>query len=447
MLLRIAIIFSISFASFAQQALTLEEAIRIALNKNTSLLQQENNLRTYNSDVKAAWGNFLPSVDASGSFSWTKTDDDRGGTVFVQGAPIKLPATSQQSRTYSVNANANWVLFDGLSNFSTLSQSENSLKAAKLSLERLKQDIVFQTISRYYDVIYLKEFIEVREEDLKWNQKNLETITERNKLGAVTLADVYAQQVRVGNAEVELIRAKNSQENAKLNLLYYLGLNVLDDYAFEDSLGSEEMDLIDQNLSGGFAGMKELVEQGLSERPDYKSARFSLESAMDGITTAFSGHLPRLTNFYNYSLRANQISELTDTRNLTIGLTLSIPIFSGFNTENRVEFAEVLADNRQIQLTDLEREIKRNIQTAFLNLQAAEAALEASRRSIVAAEENRKIEAEKYNLGAGILLNVLIANSEYLTAQTNFLNSQFNYIIVHKELLYHLGVLDYKKYE
>ena len=127
-------------------------------------------------------------------------------------------------------------MFDGLSNYATLSKSKNDLEAGKLSIERLKQDIVFQTISFYYDVITSQQLLKVSEENLIQNQKNLETIIERNKLGSVTLADVYAQQVQAGNAELDVIKSNNTLAIAKSNLLSYLGLDVMQEFKFTESL-------------------------------------------------------------------------------------------------------------------------------------------------------------------------------------------------------------------
>ena len=342
---------------------------------------------------------------------------------------------------------SSWTLFDGLSNFASLSQSKNELNAAKYYVDRLKQEIVFQTISLYYEVINRMQLLKFKEDDVKWNQKNLETITERNRLGSVTLADVYAQQVRVGNAELEVIRTKNNLETGKSELLSFLGLDVLETYEFTDSPSASEMDKVKKDLDLDYRNLGELVGKALENRLDYKIAQLNLESAYDGMTIARSGHLPRLTNTIKYGVFSDQINKMFDNRSLLVGLSLNIPIFSGFAVENRVQFAEVFAENRKIELSELERDIKKSIQKTYLNLQAAEKGLKVSEKNVMAAQENLKIESEKYSLGAGTLLNVLVANSEFTNAQTNFINAQFAYITLSEQLKYYLGVIEYKNYE
>jgi len=113
-------------------------------------------------------------------------------------------------------------------------------KLQNLRFERVKQDIVFQTMSLYYNVMYTGRLLVVKQDNLKWNEKNLETIKERNRLGAATLADVYQQEVARGNAELELIRTENDHQTAKKDFLFYLGIDVLKEYEFADSLTSSE---------------------------------------------------------------------------------------------------------------------------------------------------------------------------------------------------------------
>ena len=185
----------------------------------------------------------------------------------------------------------------------------------------------------------------------------------------------------------------------------------------------------------------------LETRADYKSKKFELAGAEDAIRIAKAGHLPSLTGSGSFNTSSENLDNLFDTKRYGLGLTLNIPIFSGFSVQNQVEQAKVSAENTNIELTEIERSIKKSIQTTFLNLQASQKALEVGERNVVAAEENRKIEEEKYNLGSGTLLNVLVANSDYTNAVTTYINAQFSYIVLREQLKYHLGNLEYNKFE
>ena len=185
----------------------------------------------------------------------------------------------------------------------------------------------------------------------------------------------------------------------------------------------------------------------MNKRSDYKSARLDFESAENGITIARSGYFPMLTNSLGYNFNSDQVNDLFKYPSYSIGLSLSLPIFSGFSTENRVEQAEVNAMNKKVDMEDLERQIKQNIQTTYLNLQAAEQGLTVSKSTVQSSGENLKTTQEKYSLGSGTLLDVLTASYNYTNARTNYINAQFQYIVLNEQLKYYLGVLNYKKYE
>jgi outer membrane protein len=445
--LSLFIVFVFSLSAYAQKTLSLEEAIKIALQKNTVLKKGINNLESSKSNVKSAYGGLLPSLSAGGSWNWTRAIE-KGGTTSLMGYLIETTERTSDTRSFNVNAGASWTLFDGLSTFASISQSKNDLESAELSLQRLKQDIVYEIISRYYAVLNAKQLMKVREDDLAWNQKNLDVINEKNKLGSVTLADVYSSQVEVGNAELALIQAKNDYETLQSDLLNSLGIDVF-----------QEVELIDP-VTGDLAGLQsgktmiedyrdlgQVVEQALKNRYDYQSNLLTLASAEDGITIAQSGYYPQLSGSGDIYLRANKLSELKDSKTYSVGLSLNIPIFNGWSTETNVQAAKVRALNQEVALTQLERDIKMDMKKTYLDFQAAEKRLEVSEKNIQSAEQNRKIEQEKYALGASSLVNLLLASSKYTTALQTNINNRFEFFRLKSQLEYNLGILDYKKFE
>lgn len=446
-ILIILLTFFIAGSSLSQEKMTIEQAISIALHKNSTLLISSSQIQGYESGVQAAWGNFLPTLGLSAGWDWSQSDIKGVGTVVINGIPVPRVSTTSTSRNYRGSVYSDWTLFDGLANFAQLSKTENELQSAQYSLERVKQDIVFQTMSLYYDVVYTEQLLRVKQANLKWNEKNLETIKERNRLGAATLADVYQQEVAKGNAELELIRTENQLETSKKDLLFYLGEDVLQEYVFSDSLTATDSEILNSDLLSDYENITDLVTQALSKRFDYQSAMLNYQSSKEGVTIAESGHWPSLMASGNYSLYTDNLSTLDQSKTLGFGLSLNFPLFLGWSVTNRVQLAEVQTKITEVEMSDLERDIKRQIKTTFMNLQAAQKGLVVSEKNITAARENLKIEEEKYALGSGKLLDVLIVNSRYTDALTSLLNVQFAYIVLSQQMRYYLGILDYKIYE
>jgi outer membrane protein len=449
LLCSILFILTFSFLSYGQKLLTLDDAINIALQRNTTLQKSQNSIKSSESNYKAAWGNLLPSLGAQGRYSWTRSVQPGSTIQYYNGIPVASTSSSSTSNDnygYSIYADASLTLFDGLSNIAGVSQSKDQLESAQLQLENLKQTIVFQTINYYYAVVNNQQLLKVKGDAVTWNRQNLATIIERNKLGAVTLADVYAAQVQEGNAELDSINTKNTLETAKSNLLYYLGEDVLSDYSYSDTLSGKEENILNSDLSSKFGNMNGLVEQALTKRADYRSAVLDYEAAQSGITIAKGSYFPTLTNDYTYNTTVNRLNDINKSRSYGISLTLSVPIFEQFKIDNQVQIAEVNAMNKKVDMDDLKRTIKQNLLNTYLNVLADEKSLEVNRRNVEAANENLKITQEKYSLGSGTLLDVLVANTNYTNARTSLINFEFQYIVQSAQLKYYIGELNYNNY-
>lgn len=445
----ILLILSASGGFFAQQkTLTLEESIRTALQKNTILQQNSNNIAGYKSAVKNAYGNLLPDLNASGSWNWSRSERKVGETIIVQGNQFTLPGETSESRSFGVSANSNLNLFDGLSSWAYVSQTKNDLEAARYNLERLKQDIVFGTISRYHNVLNAEQLVKVRQDDLEYNKKNLEIIDERNKLGAVTLADVYAQQVRVGNSELALIQTQNELENLRSDLLNFLGISVVDEIKLVDPLAEGRAEMVEgENLLKQYSDINDLITNAHENRADLKGARLALESTYNGITIAKSQYYPQVNNNYQFQMGANRLKNIDQNKNYSVGVSVYLPIFSGWATENSVQQAKVRAKNQELTVIDLERQININLKNTYLNFQAAQKRVEVSEQNVLSAQQNRQIEEEKYRLGSSSLVNLLLASSEYTSALQSNINAKFDFLTLKSQLEYYLGILDYKSFE
>lgn len=436
----------ISLPLYAQKQLTLDEAVKIALQKNPTLLKMKNSLAGSESQLKNAYGELLPSIGAQASFSWQKVDDIGGTQRDFFGNVEELLPTSVQNRSYSVGIGGSVQLFDGLANLANIQQKKDNLKASEYNIAKIKQSIVYQTTDLYYIVLNAEELMKVREENVKYYQKFYETVNERNKLGAVAVADVYAAQVQLGNAELVLIQTQNIYETAKSNLLNYLALNVIEDYTLVDPFGKEK--LVDTNsYLKNFDDVRSMVNAALDTRFDYKSQLLTVNSAQSGVTMAQGRVYPSLSANYSYGSGAISVDKLFDRKVFNVGLSLNLPIFSNFATESAIEMAKVTELNAKEDLYALERQIKIEVKQGFLDLTAAKKTLEVAIKNVTAADENRKINQERYNLGSATILEVLQANRDYIDALRNKINSIYDFYRQYDKLNNAIGRLDFSKFE
>lgn len=436
----------ISIPAFAQKQLTLDEAIKIALQKNPNLIKLENNLSGSEKQLKNAYGQLLPSIGAQASWSWQRITDAGSQQRNFLGEIVNVPPSTVENRSYSAGVGGSVTLFNGLANYANIYQKQNLLKANEYDIAKLKQSIVYQTSDFYFAVLNAEELMKVREENLKYFQKFYESVNERNKLGSVAIADVYSAQVQLGNAELALIQAQNDYDRLKNGLLTFLALNVMDDYSLIGPFNQEKN--IDPNsYLKNFEDMQTLVNVALDNRFDFKSQQLLVKSADEDLTIAKSSLYPSITADYSYGSGAVELSKMFDRKSLRVGMSLNIPIFSNFSSETQIQQAEINKLNQLEDLKSLERQIKIEIKQGYNDLIAAKKSLDVANKNVLASEENRKINLERYNLGSATILEVLQANRDYIDAMRNKINSVYDFYRKYYNLNNAIGRLDFSKYE
>lgn len=419
----------------AQKNITLQEAITIALNQNTNLVKSQNLLGSQEANVKSAYGNFLPNLNVSGSWSWQRISDDGSTQINFFGEQQTTPATQVDSRGYSLSAGGNITIFDGLANFANLSQKKNNYEAAKLDFEKLKQDVIYQTASLYFAVISYDLLLQYQKENYNYNVNLLNKINEMKELRMVPISDVYSQEVQTANSESALLQAQNNFEKAKIALLNFLSLNLSGEYNF---ISPEEDEIFSHKINESF---DDLVATALSNRKDYLSQELKLKSSHNQLTIARADYLPNISGSYRLSTSSASPGDLFNRRVYGLGLSLNLPVFSRWATDYSVQLAEVQIKNTNEDLLNLERTIKTEVKNVMLDLQTAQKQVEVSQKAIQSAQESWNIKKESYELGKLTFIDLQLSYRDLLQSQNNNVQAIYSYYTKKYEMMNTLGVL------
>jgi len=414
----------------AQEKLTLEKSIRIALSSNTTLVKNKNSISTYESGVKSAYGSLMPNLSVSGSWNWQKsqTDKELTGT----GSDI-----TKDTRDYSLSAGGSVTLFDGLSNLYTIDQKKNELASAKYSLENLRQEVILQTISYYYSALNAKELLAAKEENTKYNREVLQLIKEKEQLGIVPVADVYTQEVQAGNAELAQIQAENDYEKAKIAFLNYLSLKISDDYDIADADNSTSV--LDSAEVSKYGSLEQLYSTALEQRKDFQSQQYQYQASLNSLNISKSDMYPTLTGNYSLSSSAASTGDLFKQKSYGVGLSLNIPVFANYKTEYAIQAASVESENALEDLNYLRRQIIGEVKESYINLKLTLKSYNVSQTTVTSAEETQKIKLEMYKVGSATLIDVMQANKDYIQAVSDKITARYNYYIAKQTLLNAIG--------
>jgi len=413
----------------ATQTLTLSNSVEIALEKNVTVIQARNNLEASQSGTRAAVGAFFPTLEASAGYqSQHQWYPDYDGDL--------------NNSSYNTNLHADMILFNGLANTNSLKRAEADETAAELTVTRSEQSTIYQTHFLFLNVFRTYQLLNVFQDNLKRSKRQLERIQESNKVGAVALADVYRQQVQAGKDELALIQAQSAYEKAKQDHVAYLGVDFTSEYTFDFTGVPRDIDTTEfAALNASYSNFQNLVAEAVQRRPDFLASTENVNSADNGVTVARAGHWPTISASASYGLNNTRVQNLIDNKNFLVNLNLTLPIFNGFSTSDRVEQAEILRKNAEEQHRQSNRQLAVDIRKALLDLEASEKQVRVTQSNVFSAEMDRKIAEEKYNLGAGTLLDLLVATANYTGALSDKVDAVISFLLAKKNTELALGTI------
>ncbi|MBI5215209.1 MAG: TolC family protein [Ignavibacteriae bacterium] len=421
----------------AQTTLTLDKAVKLVTERNTVVVQARNTLDAKRSAVQAAYGNLFPTVGISGDYSTSRTK-----STFYNGIQLGTSSDVQTNSQYSTGVGANVTLFDGFANTSGIELAEQQEGASLQDLNQSEKNAIYRTHLLFLDVFRKYQLLKVSEDNLKRSQQQLTRISEANKVGSVALADVYRQRVQVGSDELAVIQSQNDFDNTKADLLAYLAVDNPTEYTVDFAGIATDVDANEfQEVNAKYSNFDNLLKQAITNRPDYLSAVYSFNASEAGVTSAKASNYPTVSASASYGYSSSELSKLFDNNSLRFGLSLNYSLFNGFQTTSRIEQAQVGKRNAEEQLNQTKRQIQVELRKALLDLEAAQKQAVVTKTSVESAEMDHKIAQEKYNLGAGTLLDVLIAQANYTNALSNKVNAVIGYLLSKKQVEFALGTI------
>ncbi|MDX1672882.1 MAG: TolC family protein, partial [Balneolaceae bacterium] len=201
--LLVVLILGLSAALYAQQprSISLEEAIDIALENNYTLKQAENNLDLASTQVRSEKADYLPSL--SSSLSGNKSIGRQFNEVTGEFGDLTI-------NSFGSSLNTSIPIFNGFENLNSLKSSQFNAESRRESLQRTRETVIFETASRYLQVLLDKELLEIARENLESQRKQLEQIEAQVEVGSRPTVDLYNQEATVANQELEVTNRENA---------------------------------------------------------------------------------------------------------------------------------------------------------------------------------------------------------------------------------------------
>jgi outer membrane protein len=409
---------------------TLDEAIAMALRQNPFYLASEEKVAQARAQVRQAAAGFLPTLNAQG----TNTLDEK---LFVLEFPSLVPGQPPQrfsidfTKDYQMALSFGLPLYAGGRLTAGYRQANYALQASHEAVRLSEQETVFEAKRAFYTYLLAKEFSAVADESLALSDGFRNNVKNLYDAGMASKFELLLAEVQVTNLKPASIRAKNGIELAALNLKTVLGLPLDTPIEIKGELVSPPLDPVTEAV----------VEEAQAQRPELRQLDYQRRMAGEMLKMARGGSLPTLSIGGMYNLWSDKLDfRKSSWQNYyTISLSLSIPIFNGFDTLAKVGQSKAAIREIEWNRKGLAEMISLEVRQAVLNRAQARETLLSQEKNVEQAREAVRIAELNYGEGLATNLDVLTAQVGLRQASTNYSQALYDCVISDAQLEKALG--------
>lgn len=429
---------------FSQESIDLKKAIGIALDKNPTISNIQNNLSIQKLNIKSVKGNLYPTLSLSGS--WSRNNSySKGGTQLINNIPIPVADQNTWQNNINLGVNSQVTLFNGFANYQNIELENQNETSLRLLLEKTKTDVVLNIYQKFFDAVKKEKIVTTYKDNLQNSRDQLAKIQEYVNAGKKTLSEVYKQDVQVAQNELSLEQSINDFNKSKVDLLYAMNDDLDKTIAIDSKDINANLTVAElKSILDKSTNINELVKNAVAGRYDYKSAMQDIRINETKLSLALKNlYYPTLSAFGNYNLTGNEIQNVVNSRTLSVGLSLSYYLFQGNKNDINRQIAEVNIKQKSEDLVKLEQQIKSDLKKAIIDLETAYKQIEILDRNIKSAEQDKLLSEENFRIGYGTLLDVQTASTSLNNLLISRINSIYNFLFAKKQIDYLSGQLNY----
>lgn len=412
----------------AQNHWTLDACIEYAKNNNLSIKQSEVDIEATNIDNLQAKAAFFPSVNGNLSYNLN------------QGKNIN-PVTNQYENAFFQSASGGvsveLTLFAGLQNWRKLQRAKLNHLASVYQSEKMKDDIVLMIINAYGEVLSYKEQLKNQKAQLEISKESLERTRNLIEAGALPQGDIYEAEAQILTQEQQIIATENALFISKMGLAQLLLLKNYQDFDIVDN-GSENLnnDILSKTPQEIYQHAREVMN-------DVKIAENNVTLAQNSLSIAHSAYYPRLSAQWGYNSRwtknelQNFWQQLDANKGMFGGLSLTIPVFNGFNTLGNVKRQQLNLIKAKLAKEQAEQNTEKKIYQAYTDAANAKKLFEATQKTTQAKQQAFQYAQERHNVGLMNTFDFNQAKYQYENAQNEVVKAKYQYIFKLKVLEYY----------
>ena len=401
--------------------ISLNEAIRMANQNAPAAVQAEGVERTSKAAKVSAIGAIFPSATLTAGrviqFGGGQTRVNQNGeTVAIAGAP-----------TNSTGLSLNMTLFDGGQRLYALRTANYGIAAAEANRVAVKYSVALQVKQQYYAVLAAIESRDAAEFQMAQASEQFKTSVAKVRAGVATRSDSLRGVIQIGNAQLALITSQSNKEAADAALTRLVGSEL--PVTADPASVQENMAALPDS-----AELAALATRG----PAVQQAQANLEASEEQTKASKAPYLPSLSANYSRTGSGTDprfgLGDGSFAYNGRLSFSLSYPVFNNFQREEQVVRAKVAQTNAQVTLRDTQLAAQQTLTQNIGALRSASQRVAVQVASVAAAEEDVRVQQQRYNIGASTFLDLITSQAALATAQQALIQARYDYRIARAQL-------------
>jgi len=398
----------------AQELLSVEDAVAIALQNNYDIKLSANDLKIDQQNVSLANAGLLPNL--YGSLS-QNNNIQNSKQVRTDGTVQELENAKNNSLSYGVNLG--WTIFDGFRMFARYDQLKTLQKLGETELKYTVLTKVGDVMATYFDLVQQQQMLKALDTAIVISNQRVTTADNRFKIGKAAKLEVLNAQVDLNTDTTNFLRQKESYQNSKTLLNEIMARDLATDFKVADSVVTDDklklVDLI------GLAGQQNpqiqmaLINRRVAELnlKQVKSARYP----QIGVTTGY---------VFTDSESSLGFARSNNSRGLNYGVNATINIFNGFLQKRNEKIAKIQIESNDVLIAQQTQAINSQLMSAYQTYLTNLELVQLEAKNVAIAEQNLDITMEKYRIGTITTLEVRTAQLNYVNAIARNSTAQYN---------------------
>lgn len=401
---------------------TIESALARAYENNPDLNAQRSGLRSTDELVPQARSGYLPTVGIYAN----------GGRANTQGvSPGASPSPDYNFNTvpHSYGVTVNQTIYDFGRTSNKVDAAEASVLAARAGLQGFEQQVLFQAVTEYMDVVRDGAVVKLREANIDVLKEQLRQTQDRFNVGEVTRTDVAQVEAQLAAAQADL-------SSARANLEYSRAL-------YRQVIGVEAKNVSDAPPLAKKVPMslEDAFKIGESEHPQLIAARHAVTAAEANVKAAEAQLRPQIGLQGSYSNGWDQKAPNDNIQDIRLLGQVTMPVYEGGAIYSEVRAAKETLGQRQLEADSARDQVRSGVLAAWSQFESAKARVTSAEAQIAAAEVALNGIREEAKVGQRTTLDVLISAQDLLSAQVNLVTARRDWVVASYQVLSAVGRL------